>query len=147
MRKNIVVLELNKGYQITSPTIKASYEEGSLNDVILEDINVTSENLQIGSNEANVKITNISIGDKSYSLNVDSTCEIVLSELGDIQDGASLVIPVEITDTVTKTVTNPDTGLDEEVEETITVATGTINVSITGNHKKQTVTLHYNLNK
>jgi hypothetical protein len=80
-------------------------------------------------------------------LNVDSTCEIVLSELGDIQLESPIIIPVEITDTVTKTVTNPDTGLDEEVEETITVATGNINVSIAGTHKKQTVTLHYNLNE
>jgi hypothetical protein len=80
-------------------------------------------------------------------LNVDSTCEIILGELGDVQSGTPFVLPVEITDTVTTTVTNPETGLDEEVEETITVATGTINVSITGTHKKQTVTLHYNLNE
>ena len=119
LRKNIVVLELDKGYKITSPTIKASYEEGTLNDVILEDINFTSENLQIGSNEVNVKITNISIGDKSYPLTVDSSCEIILGELGDIQLESPIVIPVEITDTVTKTVTNPDTGLEEEVEKRI----------------------------
>lgn len=79
-------------------------------------------------------------------MNVDSTCEIILGELGDIQNETPIVLPVEITDTVTTTVTNPDTGLEEEVEETITVATGNINVSIAGTHKKQTVTLHYNIN-
>jgi hypothetical protein len=33
LRKNIVILELDKGYQITAPTIEASYEEGTLNNV------------------------------------------------------------------------------------------------------------------
>lgn len=33
LRKNIVVLELDKGYQITAPTIESSYEEGALNNV------------------------------------------------------------------------------------------------------------------
>ena len=145
LRKNIVVLELDKGYQITAPTIEKSYEEGTLSTASLKDFSITSENLVLGDNEVAVKFSGFDIEGVEYPFNVEHNFNVIVDDFGEVKFENPVIIPVEITDTITKPEVDEETGDIIQIETTVPVILGSITLGLTGNHKKQTLGINYNI--
>lgn len=145
LRKNIVILELDKGYQITAPTIEASYEEGTLSTASLKDFSITSENLVLGDNEVAVKFSGFDIEGVEYPFNVEHNFNVIVDDFGEVKFENPVIIPVEITDTITKPEVDEETGDIIQIETTVPVILGSITLDLTGNHKKQTLGINYNI--
>ena len=145
LRKNIVILELDKGYQITAPTIEKSYEEGTLSTASLKDFSMTSENLAIGENEVAVKFSGFDIEGVEYPFNVEHNFNVIVDDFGEVKFENPVIIPVEITDTITKPEIDEETGEIIQIDTTVPVILGTITLNLTGNHKKQTLGINYNI--
>lgn len=145
LRKNIVILELDKGYQITAPTIEASYEEGTLSTASIKDFSITSENLVIGDNEVAVKFSGFDIEGVEYPFNVEHNFNVIVDDFGEVKFENPVIIPVEITDTITKPEVDEETGDIIQIDTTVPVILGSITLNLTGNHKKQTLGINYNI--
>ena len=145
LRKNIVILELDKGYQITAPTIENSYEEGTLSTVSLKDFSMTSENLVIGDNNVAVKFSGFDIEGIEYPFNVEQEFNVIVDDFGEVKFENPVIIPVEITDTITNTEVDEETGDTIQIDTTVPVILGSITLNLIGNHKKQTLGINYNI--